>query len=74
MTVEGEKFIAEMLRGLRAEMSDMRRDLTALTLRQNATEHFEQGMMGHFASMHAALDSLRADMRQVRTRLELSDD
>ena len=71
MTEEREKFIAEMLQAIRRDISEMKNDITNLGLRQNATEHFEQGMMAHMAAMHSSVDTLTMDMRQVKARLEL---
>ena len=71
MTEEREKFIAEMLQAIRKDIGEMKKDMLDLALRQNATEHFEQGMMAHVASMHSSIDELRQDMRQVKSRLEL---
>jgi hypothetical protein len=71
MTVEGERFITQMLQAIRAEIGDMGRRMTSMELRQNASEHFEQGMMAHIASMHATLDELKSDVRRVKQRLEL---
>jgi hypothetical protein len=71
MTDEREKFIAEMLQAIRRDIGDIKKDLVDVTLRQSATEHFEKGMMAHFASMHSAIDELKRDMRLVKSRLEL---
>ncbi len=71
MTEEREKFIAEMLQAIRKDIAEVKKDMVDLGLRQSATEHFEQGIMAHFASMHSSIDDLRQDMRQVKTRLEL---
>ncbi len=71
MTEEREKFIVEMLQAMRRDMAQIKDDVVNLGLRQNASEHFEQGMMAHVASMHASIDLLTKDMRQVKARLEL---
>ena len=73
MTEEREKFIVEMLQSMRRDMAQMKSDVVNLGLRQGASEHFEQGLMSHIASMHASIDELKTDMRQVKTRLELAD-
>lgn len=71
MTEEREKFIAEMLQSIRRDISEIKQDVVNLGLRQNATEHFEQGLLAHVASIHASIGELQSDMRQVKTRLEL---
>ena len=71
MTEEREKFSVEMLQAIRRDMSQVKDDVVNLALRQNASEHFEQGMMAHVASMHSSIDVLTQDMRQVKARLEL---
>jgi hypothetical protein len=73
MTEEREKFIVEMLQSMRRDMAQMKSDMVNLGLRQSASEHFEHGMMAHVASLHASIDEMKADMRQVKTRLELAD-
>ena len=71
MTEEREKFIVEMLQAMRRDMAQIKDDVVNLGLRQNASEHFEQGMMAHVASIHSSIDHLTSDMRQVKARLEL---
>ncbi len=72
MTEEREKFIVEMLQAMRRDMTQIKDDVVNFALRQNASEHFEQGMMAHVASMHSSIDLLTKDMRQVKARLELA--
>jgi signal transduction histidine kinase len=71
MTVEGEKFIQEMLQAIRSEIGELRTDVLDLKLRQSASEHFEQGLMAHIASIHSSVDDLGTTMRTVKKRLEL---
>ena len=74
MTEEREKFMVEMLQAIRRDMAIMKDDIAHLTLRQNSSEHFEQGLMGHLASIHSSVDTLKGDMRMVKARLELVDE
>jgi hypothetical protein len=71
VTVDSERFIMEILKAIRSELGDVRRDVTDLKVRQNASEHFEQGMMAHVASIHGAVDALRVDVDRIKSRLEL---
>ena len=73
MTEEREKFIVEMLQAMRRDIAQVKSDVVNLGLRQNATEHFEQCIMGNVASLHASIDEMKTDMRQVKARLELVD-
>jgi hypothetical protein len=73
MTEEREKFIVEMLQAMRRDMAQMKSDMVNLGLRQGASEHFEQGIMAHVASLHSSIDEMKTDMRLVKARLELAD-
>ena len=73
MTDSERSFVEEMMRRYQADLIEVRRDVTALTLRQGATEHFEQGLLAHVASIHAGIDQIKNDMRMVKRRLDLVD-
>ena len=66
-------FLAEMLRELRGDIARLGRNDVTRDLRQTATEHFEQGLLAHVASIHSAIDELKDDVRQIKRRLDLVD-
>ena len=73
MTEADNRFVTDMMRKFQGDLGEVKRDVTALTLRQSATEHFEQGLMAHIASIHAGIDEIKNDMRMVKRRLDLVD-
>ena len=73
MTVEETRFISEMLRGIRADVSDVRVRMTGIELRQSAMEQRLLGIDTHLAALQHSVDGLSSDMRLVKRRLELVD-
>ena len=76
MSVEGEKFIAEMLRGIQSSivdlgnrMSGVEQRMTNLERRQTASTHFEQSVLAHLAGIHESIDNLRADLTGMDRRV-----
>ena len=74
MTVEETRFFTDMLRGIRADMSDVRIRLTGMELRQTAMEQRLAGMDTHLLALQHGIDHLSSDMRRVKQRLELVDE
>lgn len=73
MTVEETRFITEMLRGIRQDVSDVLVRITGLELRQSAMGQRLLGIDTHLAALQHSVDGLTADMRRVTQRLELVD-
>ena len=73
MTEVDGTMIMTVMQRIQADMAEMRRDMTTMTLRQTATEHFEQGLMAHVASIHGSIDDLKSDVRMIKRRLDLVD-
>jgi len=73
VTVEETRFITEMLRGIRQDVSDVRSGMTGIELRQSAMEQRLLGIDTHLAALQHSADGLSADMRRVKQRLELVD-
>ncbi|WP_277969936.1 hypothetical protein [Sphingomonas echinoides] len=73
MTVEETRFISEMLRGIRSDVSDVKDRMLNMELRQTAMEHRLLGIDTHLAALQHGVDGVSADMRRVKQRLELVD-
>ncbi len=73
MTVEETRFITEMLRGIRGDMSDVKDRILNMGLRQTAMEQRLLGIDTHLAALQNGVDGLSKDMRRVKQRLELVD-
>ena len=71
--IDGNQFVMEMLRSIRSEIGELRKGQVDIELRLSASEHITQGVMAHIASIHSGIDELKADMRQVKRRLDLVD-
>ena len=74
MTVDGERFITEMLRAMRAEMSEMRGELVNVALRQTALEQRMMGMDTHLIALQHGLDGVISAVRRIKGRLELVEE
>jgi hypothetical protein len=74
MTVEGERFIAEMLKAIRADVGEVRSDVLNLGLRMTAVEHRLLGIDTHLAALQQSVTGLTSDMRRVKQRLELVEE
>lgn len=73
MTVEETRFITEMLRGIRGDMSDVKERILNMELRQTAMEHRLLGIDTHLAALQHSVAGLSVDMRRVKQRLDLVD-
>jgi hypothetical protein len=71
MTVEGERFITEMLKAIRGDIAGLSERVTNVELRQTAVEHRLLGIDTQLLAMQHSLDGLTADMRRVKHGLEL---
>lgn len=71
MTVEGERFITEMVRTIRGEIGEIRTEQLNQSLRLTGVEHRLLGIDTHLAALQHSVDSLKSDMRRVKQRLEL---
>lgn len=76
MTVENEKFVADMLRGIQSSIVDLGQRISGveqrmgnLERRQTASTHFEQSVLAHLASIHESVDGLRADLLGIDRRV-----
>jgi uncharacterized coiled-coil protein SlyX len=74
MTVEGERFITEMLKAIRGDIAGLSERMTNVELRQTAVEHRLLGIDTQLLAMQHSLDGLTADMRRVKQRLELVEE
>lgn len=74
MTVEETRFITEMLRGIRGDVTDVKDRMLNMELRQTAMEHRLLGIDTHLAALQHGVDGLSADMRRVKQRLELVEE
>lgn len=73
MTVEETRFITDMLRAIRGDVSDVRDRMVNMELRQTAVEQQLLGVNTHLAALQHSVDGLSADMRRVKQRLDLVD-
>ena len=73
MTVEETRFITEMLRGVRQDVSDVRVRMTGIEVRQSVMEQRLLGIDTHLAALQHSADALSSDMRRVMQRLEQVD-
>lgn len=73
MTVEETRFITEMLRGIRADMSDVRERMLNMELRQTAMEHRLHGIDTNLIALQHSVDGLGKRIARVERRLELVD-
>lgn len=74
MTVDGERFITEMLRAIRGEIGEIRTEQLNQSLRLTAVEQRLLGIDTHLAALQHSVDSLKGDMRRVKQRLELVEE
>ena len=74
MTVDGERFITELLRAIRSDIAGLADRMTNVELRQTAVEQQLLGVNTHLAALQHSVDGLSADMRQVKQRLELVEE
>jgi uncharacterized coiled-coil protein SlyX len=71
MTVEGERFIADMLKAIRGDIAGLSDRMTNVGMRQTAVEQQLLGINTHLAALQHNVDGLSADTRRVKQRLEL---
>jgi uncharacterized coiled-coil protein SlyX len=71
MTVEGERFIADMLKAIRGDIAGLSDRMTNVGMRQTAVEQQLLGINTHLAALQHSVDGLSADTRRVKQRLEL---
>ncbi len=74
MTVEETRFISEMLKAIRAELSDVRKEQINQGLRQTAVEQQLLGINTYLAALQHGLETVKSDMRRVKQRLELVEE
>ncbi|MBX9815741.1 MAG: hypothetical protein K2X76_13660 [Sphingomonas sp.] len=74
MTVDGERFITEMLRAIRGEIGEIRTEQLNQSLRLTAVEQRLLGIDTHLAALQHSVDGLKGDMRRVKQRLELVEE
>jgi hypothetical protein len=74
VTVEETRFITEMLKGIRGDMSDMRERMLNMELRQTAMEHRLAGIDTHLIALQHSATGLSNDMRRVKVRLDLVEE
>lgn len=74
VTVDGERFITEMLRAIRGEIGEIRTEQLNQSLRLTAVEQRLLGIDTHLATLQHSVDALKGDMRRVKQRLELVEE
>ena len=74
MTIEETRFITDVLRGLRVDMSDIKERMINMELRQTAMEHRLAGIDTHLIALQHSAGGLSSDMRRVKQRLELVEE
>lgn len=74
MTVEESRFISEMLRAIREELGDVRKEQINQGLRQTAVEQQLLGINTYLAALQHGLETVKHDMRRVKQRLELVEE
>ncbi|OQW41632.1 MAG: hypothetical protein A4S12_07795 [Proteobacteria bacterium SG_bin5] len=74
VTVDGERFITEMLRAIRGEIGEIRTEQLNQSLRLTAVEQRLLGIDTHLAALQHSVDGLKGDMRRVKQRLELVEE
>ncbi len=74
MTVDGERFITEMLKAIRVEISELREEQLNQSLRLTAVDQRLLGIDTHLAALQHSVDTLKTDMRRVKQRLELVEE
>lgn len=68
-----QSFIAEMLREIRSDIAEMKRDLHRLEVRQTVIEGQLGTIIVSMQIMREELDEVRDDVRLIKRRLSLSD-
>lgn len=68
-----QSFIAEMLREIRGDIAEMKRDLHRLEVRQTVIEGQLGTIIVSMQIMREELDEVRDDVRLIKRRLSLSD-
>ncbi|MDB5737670.1 MAG: hypothetical protein JWO65_1338 [Sphingomonas bacterium] len=67
------KFIVEMLQGIRSDISDIKRDLHRVEIRQTAVEGHLSSVVISLQIMREQTDEMRDDVRLIKRRLDLVD-
>ena len=73
MTEPDFNFVTEMLRAIRAEIGEVKRDLHRLEVRQTAVEGHLSGVIVTLQILRKRADETRDDIRLVKRRLDLTE-
>ncbi len=68
-----QTFIVEMLQAIRADLRELKEDVHHIKVRQTVLEGHLTNLMASVQLVNERVDSLAADMRIVKRRLELAD-
>ena len=68
-----QSFIVEMLREIRGDIAEIKRDLRRLEVRQTVIEGQLGTIIVSMQMMREELDEVRDDVRVIKRRLNLSD-
>jgi predicted nucleic acid-binding Zn-ribbon protein len=66
-----EDFIIEMLKRIQADMSDVRRRMDSMEVRQSAIEDHVKGVMTSVLGMHSDLQQMNVRIDRIERRLDL---
>ena len=71
MTEADQTFLTEMLREIRADIGEIKRDVHRLELRQTVVEGHLTTVVVTLQSIREELDEMRGDIRLIKRRLDL---
>ena len=67
------QFLAEMLREIRTDIAEIKRDLRRIEVRQTVVEGQLGTLIVSIQIIREELDEVRGDVRLIKRRLDLSD-
>ncbi len=71
MTEVDQSFLAQMLREIRADIGDIKRDVHRLEVRQTVVEGHLVNVVVTLQGIREELDEMRSDVRLIKRRLDL---
>lgn len=63
----------ELLKRLHSEFADFRRDMASVKMRLSSLEQHQATMAVDIARINVELDEIRADISQIKRRLDLAE-
>ena len=71
MSEVDQSFLAQMLREIRADIGDIKRDVHRLEVRQTVVEGHLVNVVVTLQGIREELDEMRSDVRLIKRRLDL---